>query len=188
MLISLASLLGIEGSASATTKMHAARQVYENAPCRTSLSSSKVTQTKTKTTTPRGCGVVNLEEQHELFVRSAIAVSMMSMGNVGVAASRIFSEVVREWKNVLETIVDTSSAPEVFNLLCTMQLCLVTCIGSTIMITNGTTNNAVTPTLMPTEDIYIAVHLARDLCCDAKNTQDDNDDEYDDDDILQLPS
>lgn len=95
VLISLASLLGIEGSASAPTKMRAANALYRNAP---------YVDSKGRIAAGAG-GKYNLRRYHELFLRSAIAVSAFSLGSVNSAA-RLFSDSVGDWQNLLKDVVD----------------------------------------------------------------------------------
>ena len=125
VLISLASLLAIEGSASAPTKIHAAKQVYEYAPSINNTNYKNISKNSSDSL------MEILRESHELFVRSAITISMMSLsinnnnnnsldnnnssGSSGnsltrnsggtnnnsqelIAAARMCSEVAKEWK------------------------------------------------------------------------------------------
>ena len=152
VLISLASLLGIEGSASAPTKMRAAAALYRGAPYVAS----------------KGAGAAgadgrsyNLRRYHELFLRTGIAVSALSLGSAS-AAARLFCDSAGDWQNLLTDVVELRAAGggggagpdgragggpgdedddeefdervwaamelEVHSLLCTVEVCVAACV------------------------------------------------------------
>ena len=135
VLISLASLLGIEGSASARTKTRAAAVLFENAPYASE-------------------GEGQLVRYGELFVRSALATARLAEGGAAiVAAARIFAELLAPWKVLMQGIMRAEAGTEeeeeeeededekekiaertkrlvaeVYSLLCTLELCLAACV------------------------------------------------------------